>query len=113
MQASALSSANYAKCSASAGLPLREALRQLEAEQLVTLQTETVAQSSPNHCRGSGQIYEIRAVLEGYAARLFTRRASPAEVQNLRQTVRDLKKAERDSPSELLLDRRTSSTKSC
>jgi DNA-binding GntR family transcriptional regulator len=85
---------------------LREALRQLEAEQLVTLRPNRGPIVAEITVEEAAEIYEIRAVLEGYAARLFTRRASPAEVQHLRQTVRDLKKAERDSPSELLLDRK-------
>ncbi len=85
---------------------LREALRQLEAEQLVTLRPNRGPVVAEITIEEAAEIYEIRSVLEGFAARLFTRWATPAQVQNLRQTVRDLKKAENGSPSELLLDRK-------
>lgn len=85
---------------------LREALRQLEAEQLVVLRPNRGPVVADITIEEAAEIYEIRTTLEGLAARLFTRRASDAEVQNLRQTVRDLKKAGTGSPSELLLDRK-------
>jgi GntR family transcriptional regulator, trigonelline degradation regulator len=85
---------------------LREALRQLEAEQLVTLRPNRGPVVAEITIEEATEIYEIRATLEGQAARLFTRRASPEEVQNLRQTVQDLKRAERASSSGLLLDRK-------
>ncbi len=83
---------------------LREALRQLEAEELVTLvpnRGPIVAQITVDEAR---EIYEMRATLEGLAARLFTRRASDAEVAQLRQALRELKKAETANSSELMLD---------
>src|SRR5581483_4500822 len=85
---------------------LREALRQLEAEELVTLRPNrgpVVADISVTEAR---EIYEIRATLEGLAARLFTRRASDAEVVGLRGALRELKKAAGKS-SEALLDLKT------
>jgi len=85
---------------------LREALRQLEAEQLVTLRPNRGPTVAEITIEEAGEIYEIRATLEGLAARLFTKRATLAEVRNLRQTVRDLRKAGSGSPSELLLDRK-------
>lgn len=85
---------------------LREALRQLEAEQLVTLRPNRGPAVAEITIEEAAEIYQIRAILEGFAARLFTRRASPAEVRTLRQTVRDLKKAENDSTSAFLLDRK-------
>lgn len=83
---------------------LREALRQLEAEELVTLvpnRGPIVAEITVDEAR---EIYEMRATLEGLAARLFTRRASDAEVAQLRQALRELKKAETANSSELMLD---------
>lgn len=85
---------------------LREALRQLEAEQLVTLRPNRGPVVAEITLEEAAEIYEMRATMEGLAARLFTRRATPEEVQNLRQTVRDLKRAENASSSGLLLDRK-------
>jgi DNA-binding GntR family transcriptional regulator len=85
---------------------LREALRQLEAEELVTLRPNrgpVVVDISVPEAR---EIYEIRAPLEGLATRLFTRRASDAEVVGLRDALRELKKAAGKS-SETLLDLKT------
>jgi len=86
---------------------LREALRQLEAEELVTLRPNrgpTVAEITAEEAR---EIYETRATMEGLAARLFTRKASDAEVEQLCQALRELKKAESGALSGLLLDRKT------
>jgi len=83
---------------------LREALRQLEAEELVRLvpnRGPVVAEITVAEAR---EIYEIRATLEGLAARLFVRNAADAEVAELRKALRELKKAETGKPSEFLLD---------
>lgn len=83
---------------------LREALRQLEAEELVTLvpnRGPVVAEITIGEAR---EIYEIRATLEGLAARLFVRNASDADIAELRKALRELKNAETGKSSELLLD---------
>lgn len=83
---------------------LREALRQLEAEELVTLvpnRGPVVSNISVDEAR---EIYEIRATLEGLVARLFVRNAGDAEVAELRKALRELKKAEAGKPTEPLLD---------
>ncbi len=85
---------------------LREALRQLEAEELVTLRPNrgpAVAEVTLEEVR---EIYEMRATLEGLAARLFTLRASDAQVEKLRQALREMKKVEGGSLWVLLLDRK-------
>src|ERR1700761_7225303 len=72
---------------------LREALRQLEAEELVTLvpnRGPIVSEVSIDEAR---EIYEVRAMLEGLAARLFVRRASNADIAALRKALHELKKA--------------------
>jgi DNA-binding GntR family transcriptional regulator len=84
---------------------LREALRQLEAEELVTLRPHRGPAVAEITIGEASEIYEIRATLEGLAARLFTRRASDAEVEQLRQTLREFKKAAADA-SLGLLDRK-------
>jgi DNA-binding GntR family transcriptional regulator len=83
---------------------VREALRQLEAEELVALvpnRGPMVAAVSVNEAR---EIYEMRATLEGLAAQLFIRRAGKAEVARLREALRELSKAAPGRSSELLLD---------
>jgi len=86
---------------------LREALRQLEAEELVTLVPNRGPMVSDISIDEAREIYEMRATLEGLAARLFTRRAGAADVTALRNALRDLKKAAATRSSERLLDLKT------
>lgn len=72
---------------------LREALRQLEAEELVINipnRGPVVAAVTIEEAR---EIYQVRAMLEGLAARLFARNAPAADVTRLRQALRNLNKA--------------------
>lgn len=85
---------------------LREALRHLEAEELVTLRPNRGPTVAEITIAEASEIYEMRATLEGLAARLFTRRASDDEVKNLRRAERELKKAEGGSSAVHLLDRK-------
>jgi DNA-binding GntR family transcriptional regulator len=72
---------------------VREALRHLESEGLV--------QSLPNKgpivatldLRQAGQIFEVRAALEGLAGRLFAERATAAHRENLRAALALLERA--------------------
>jgi DNA-binding GntR family transcriptional regulator len=69
---------------------LREALRTLEAERLVTIEPHrgpSVARMTEKDAR---EIYAVRALLEGLAAHEFARLASPAQVAALREQVRAL-----------------------
>jgi len=66
---------------------LREALRTLEAERLITMEPHrgpTVACMSEKAAR---DLYAIRALLEGYAAHAFARLASDADVERLRKVA--------------------------
>lgn len=71
----------------------REALRQLEAEGLVV----TVPNQGPIVTKVSlkeaEDIYQIRELLECYAARLFAERATDEQVRSLAQAVNDLENA--------------------
>lgn len=74
-------------------VPLREALRHLEAEGYVTfLSTNEVAVSKPT-AEDVVDYYSIASVLEGLAARLAVERAQPEEVVRLRELHQLLKEA--------------------
>jgi DNA-binding GntR family transcriptional regulator len=66
---------------------VREALRQLETEGLIAIipnKGPVVRELSPGEAK---DLYSIRAVLEGYAARLFVEQASDAQVKSLAQAL--------------------------
>lgn len=67
--------------------PVREALRELESEGLI----ENIPNKGPIVARISRKqaesIYEVRAVMEGLAARLFATRASEAQIFQLEEAV--------------------------
>ena len=72
---------------------LREALRQLEAERLVTItpfKGPTVTVMTPDDAE---QIYEVRAMLEGHAAELFAARATPREISAMKAALGRFKDA--------------------
>jgi len=85
--------------------PLREALRQLEAEGLLELHPNRGPAVPDISAAEAREIYEARATLEGLATRLFTQRASDTQVKQLRAALRALRKTESGS-SERLLDRK-------
>lgn len=69
---------------------LREALRELQADGLITLKPNkgmSVAVLSEETARS---IYEVRRMLEGLAARLFAKRATPEQMKALRNSVEAL-----------------------
>jgi DNA-binding GntR family transcriptional regulator len=72
---------------------VREAIRQLESEGLITTipyRGPVVAELTEQEAR---DIYELRAMLEGQAGRLFVERASDHLVAELRRTVEDIGRA--------------------
>jgi DNA-binding GntR family transcriptional regulator len=82
---------------------VREALRQLEAEGLVT----TIPHKGPTVSRvdydDAEQIYAVRALLEGYAGEQFARHASAEEIMKLGRAVELFEAAAQvKSPKELL-----------
>lgn len=66
---------------------IREALRQLEAEGIVDTVSQrgpVVAEIEPEEAR---QLYQVRALLEGYAGREFARNATDTEISELNEAV--------------------------
>ncbi|HWU63808.1 MAG TPA: GntR family transcriptional regulator [Ensifer sp.] len=86
---------------------LREALRELQADGLITLQPNkglSVSVVTPEVARS---IYEVRAALEGLAARLFARNASDVEIKALRQSVNHLADVYEDFSAEAFIAAKT------
>lgn len=67
--------------------PVREALRRLDAEGLVEIDTHRGAQVRAWTERDVDEIYTIRVKLESYAARLAARRAGAEQIERLRLIV--------------------------
>ena len=79
---------------------IREALRQLETEGLVDIipnKGPIVRQLTADEAR---DLYRIRAVLEGLAARLFVENAAPQEIMRLRRSLRAVRDAYDDEDGE-------------
>ncbi|MBB5751422.1 GntR family transcriptional regulator [Prosthecomicrobium pneumaticum] len=69
---------------------LREALRELQADGLVTLQPNKGLSVAIVTAEIARSIYEVRAMLEGLAARLFARNASAAQIAAIGASVERL-----------------------
>ncbi|TRW99397.1 GntR family transcriptional regulator [Paracoccus sp. M683] len=81
--------------------PVREAIRRLEADGLVDHQPRTGAVVRKLDYPEIMELYEMRTVLEGTAARLAARAASPVELQEL-QAINDEMAAAMDDPAALV-----------
>src|SRR3974390_2333240 len=66
---------------------IREALRQLESEGLVAIVPNKGPVVRSLTIEEAQDLYAIRAVLEGLAARLFTEHAEPSEIQELEEAL--------------------------
>ena len=69
---------------------LREALRELQADGLITLKPNKGMSVSVLGKDTARSIYEVRRMLEGLAARLFAKRATTEQMQALREGVENL-----------------------
>lgn len=72
-------------------MPVREALRQLDAEGLVTLRPNRGAVVTQLDQGSLAEIFEMRAVLEGVCARHAAGRAGPADVEELDALVQAMR----------------------
>ncbi|MCF6443777.1 GntR family transcriptional regulator [Nereida sp. MMG025] len=66
--------------------PIREALQRLETQSLLTRDGRSLIVASLDHNQ-LAELYVVRAELEGLAARLAARHATPEEVQVLREML--------------------------
>lgn len=84
--------------------PVREALRQLDTEgfiQTVPNRGPIVAELDAGAVRS---LYEVRAVLEAQAARLFAERASSEEMQELIRAAKDIERTYRKGTTDERLE---------
>ena len=65
--------------------PVREALRRLEAEGLIEFEAQKGARVRPVSAEELAELYELRILLEGHAARLAAKKITPAELDALRK----------------------------
>ena len=72
--------------------PVREALRRLETQGVVTHEPRKGAVVATLDYDQLGELYAVREVMEGLAARLAARHASPAEIQLLREMIAEDRK---------------------
>lgn len=82
---------------------LREALRTLEAERLISIEPHrgpTVVRITEKAAR---DLYALRALLEGFAAHEFARLASDSDVERLRKAVQALNRQAKGSNKSALL----------
>jgi DNA-binding GntR family transcriptional regulator len=78
---------------------IREVLRQLAAEGLVTTIPQKGAIVVVPSAQEAADLYEVRAALEALACRRFVRRATDAQVKQLRRSFREIERlAKRRDP---------------
>ncbi len=85
--------------------PVREAIRRLEADGLVDHQPRTGAVVRSLDYPEIMELYEMRTVLEGTAARLAARAASPVELEELQLMNEEMAAAAGDSVAMVRLNR--------
>ena len=76
--------------------PVREALKQLQYDGLVTSATQRGAHVRPLSAADAWNLYILRAYISALAARLATPRCSEADIRKLGEIVHDMEVATRD-----------------
>ena len=74
-------------------IPIREALKRLEAEGLVTITPHTDAHVAAFDAHLLREIYPMRILLEGYAVRLAAQRRTPADIDRFRGHIATMDRA--------------------
>lgn len=88
MPGSMLSEAALAQEFGASRTPIREALKQLQAEGLVIIRPRVGSFVAAPSRLEINELFEVKEILEGAAARLFANRGEIAELQMLRDNVR-------------------------
>ncbi|WP_336490463.1 GntR family transcriptional regulator [Methylobacterium nigriterrae] len=86
---------------------IREAIRQLEAEGLITVVPHRGPAVSVVTAAEAREIYAVRALLEGYAGREFARRRPPAEIDALARDVERFARAAEGNDRRSLIEAKT------
>lgn len=86
---------------------IREALRQLEAEGLVTTVPHKGPTVSTIGYEEAEQLYAVRALLESYAGREFAEHGSAADIAKLGEAVDEFERASADPKHVSLIDTKT------
>jgi DNA-binding GntR family transcriptional regulator len=86
---------------------VREALRQLEAESLITNVPHKGPVVSTISLDEAQQLYAVRAMLEGFAGEEFAKNASKADVDSLAAAVDTIKQAAKSGNKDELLTAKT------
>jgi DNA-binding GntR family transcriptional regulator len=86
---------------------IREALRQLEAEGLVTTIPHRGPSVSTISLEEARQLYAVRALLEGHAGREFARRRKPEDLRDLGAAVKRFARAAKTGDRSELIQAKT------
>lgn len=86
---------------------IREALRQLEAEGLITTVPHRGPMVSTMTLEETRNLYAFRALLEGYAGRGFAETGSPEQIRALESAFEDFKVAAKRADRKALLEAKT------
>lgn len=78
-------------------MPVREAFRRLDTEGYVTIRPNRGAVVTNHSFDEIQELFEIRSVLEGLAARLASERIGEAEVEEMQELLRRMKKGQRNA----------------
>ena len=82
---------------------VREALRRLEAEGLITTTPHKGRAVASISAKEAQSVYEVRAALEGFAAQLFAERGSDEQIRRLRARLRDMRDAVKTKDARVML----------
>lgn len=85
---------------------IREALRHLESEGLVTILPHKGPVVSTVTIQDAEEIYQVRELLEGLAARLFAQRADAKSIEALANAIKDIEECIRREDSKTLLKKK-------
>jgi DNA-binding GntR family transcriptional regulator len=86
---------------------IREALRHLEAEGLITHVAHRGPTVSTISAEEAEQLYKVRALLEGFAGREFAARRDPAAVERLRKSFARLREVAAAEDRRALIESKT------